>query len=67
MSLVSAFGKFFNYLKDVRQEMDKVTWPSKQEVFITTIIVFILASIFAIFFAVVDTIWYRTVSKLIGG
>ena len=67
MNLVAAIGKFFNYLKDVKLEVDKVTWPSKQEVFVTTVIVFILASIFALFFAVVDTIWYRTVSKLISG
>ena len=67
MNIVSAIGKFINYLKDVKIEIDKVTWPSKQEVFITTLVVFVLACICAIFFAVVDTIWYRTVTKLIGG
>jgi preprotein translocase subunit SecE len=59
--------KFFNYLGDVKQEVNKVTWPSKQEVIITTIVVLALACICAIFFAVVDTIWYRTVRYLIGG
>ncbi len=59
--------KFFSYLGDVKQEVNKVTWPSKQEVIITTIVVLALACICAIFFAVVDTIWYRTVRYLIGG
>lgn len=58
--------KLFEYLGDVKRETDKVTWPSKQEVIITTIVVFALACVCAIFFAVVDTMWYRTVQKLIG-
>jgi len=58
--------KFFMYLGDVKQEVNKVTWPSKQEVIITTIVVLALACICAIFFAIVDTIWYRTVRALIG-
>ena len=62
-----SFSKFFNYLKDVRAEIDKVTWPSKQEVFVTAIVVFVLAAVFAIFFAIVDTVCYRTITKLIGG
>ncbi len=57
--------KFINYLGDVRREIDKVTWPSKREVMITTVVVIVLACIFAVFFAVVDTIWYRTVKYLI--
>lgn len=58
--------RFITYIGDVRREMDKVTWPSKQEVVITTVVVIALACVFAIFFAVVDTIWYRTVQYLIG-
>lgn len=57
--------QFINYLSNVRSEIDKVTWPSKREVMITTVVVIVLACIFAIFFAVVDTIWYRTVRCLI--
>ena len=58
--------KFFSYLGDVKQEVNKITWPSKQEVIITTIVVFALACVCALFFAVVDTMWYRTVRYLIG-
>ena len=58
--------KLFGYLGDVKQEADKVTWPSRQEVIITTIVVFALACVCALFFAIVDTMWYRVVQKLIG-
>lgn len=58
--------KLFEYLGDVKQEADKVAWPSKQEVIITTIVVFALACVCALFFAIVDTMWYRIVQKLIG-
>lgn len=57
--------KLFEYLGDVKQEADKVTWPSKEDVIITTIVVILLACVCAIFFAVVDTACYRTVRWLI--
>jgi preprotein translocase subunit SecE len=57
--------KLFEYLGDVKQEADKVTWPSKEDVIITTIVVILLACVCAIFFAIVDTTCYRTVRWLI--
>lgn len=58
--------EFIRYLGDVRHEIDKVTWPSRREVMITTVVVIVLACVFAVFFAIVDTVWYRTVRYLIG-
>ena len=58
--------EFIKYLGDVRHEIDKVTWPSRREVMITTVVVIVLACVFAVFFAIVDTLWYRTVRYLIG-
>ncbi len=58
--------RFVNYLRDVRNEMSKVTWSSRREVVITTAVVIVLACVFAVFFAIVDTVWYRTVQYLIG-
>ncbi len=57
--------KLFEYLGDVKQEADKVTWPSKEEVIITTIVVILLACVCAVFFAIVDTCCYRAVRFLI--
>ncbi len=43
--------KFF---QQVRQEVSKVTWPSRKETTITTIMVFIMVALAALFFFVVD-------------
>lgn len=67
MKLIISLRRFFEYLKDVRTEVSKVTWPSRQEVVITAIVVFALACVCAIFFAIVDTMWFRVVHGLIGG
>lgn len=43
--------KFF---QEVRSEVSKVVWPTRREVVLTTIMVFILAALAAIFFSIVD-------------
>ncbi|MDO6591139.1 preprotein translocase subunit SecE [Loktanella sp. D2R18] len=43
--------KFF---QEVRSEISKVVWPTRREVVLTTIMVFILAALAAIFFSLVD-------------
>ncbi len=49
------FKKITNYLKDVRVEMAKVSWPTREELKESTIIVIILSLILAIFVFTVDT------------
>jgi preprotein translocase subunit SecE len=44
------------YLKDVRQETSKVSWPSRRETMITTIMVLIMVTISSIFFLGVDAV-----------
>ena len=48
----SGFGE---YLKGVRAELRKVTWPSKKEAVKLTAIVLVVCAIFALFFWLVDT------------
>jgi preprotein translocase subunit SecE len=43
-----------SFLSDVRNEMRKVTFPSRKEVQATTLVVIITVIIFGAFFAVVD-------------
>ncbi len=66
MSSKSGIGKFFTFLSDVRGEVKKVVWPSRQEVVITTIVVFAMCLVASLFFALVDTAWYRIVHAIIG-
>ena len=44
-------GQFIN---EVRAEGRKITWPSRRETWITSVMVFIMVVIAAIFFAIVD-------------
>ena len=42
------------FIQQVRSEVCKVIWPTRREVFLTTVMVFILAALTAVFFAIVD-------------
>ncbi len=44
------------FMQQVRSEVAKVVWPSRRETMITTVMVFVMAAIFAIFFFGVDQI-----------
>jgi len=46
--------KFFSFFKDVAKEMDKVTWPSREELVEQTKIVIIVTLLIAVFAWVVD-------------
>ena len=42
------------FIQQVRAEVAKVSWPSRREVVLTTIMVFIMAALTAFFFSMVD-------------
>ena len=42
------------FVQQVRAEVSKVVWPTRREVLLTTIMVFIMAALTAVFFALVD-------------
>jgi preprotein translocase subunit SecE len=44
------------FVREVRAEMVKVTWPTRKETMVTTGLVFAMATIAAIFFFVVDQV-----------
>ena len=48
------FKKAIAYLKDVRQEMSKVTWPTRGELWESTVIVLVLSGILALFIFTTD-------------
>ncbi len=55
------------FLQEVRQETRKVTWPSRRETMITTIMVMIMVVLAAGFFLVVDAVLKWGVEKLLFG
>ena len=44
------------FVQQVRAETAKVVWPTRRETGLTTVMVFVMAAIAAIFFFVVDTL-----------
>ena len=54
----------FKFLQNVKQEMFKVTWPTRKDVLIGSVMVFVLATIAAIFFLLLDQV-YKVLLDLI--
>ncbi|MEM8590861.1 MAG: preprotein translocase subunit SecE [Pseudomonadota bacterium] len=54
------------FLRQVRQEASKVTWPTRKETVISTIMVFIFVAIMAFFFLIVDQIANFGVGFILG-
>ncbi|MBO6605140.1 MULTISPECIES: preprotein translocase subunit SecE [Paracoccaceae] len=44
----------FQFLQQTRAEVAKVVWPGRREVLLTTVMVFVMAVLAAIFFGLVD-------------
>lgn len=44
------------FIQQVRAEASKVVWPTRRETMLTTVMVFIMATLAAIFFFLVDQI-----------
>jgi preprotein translocase subunit SecE len=54
------------FVRQVRQEVGKVTWPTRKETLVTTGLVFAFVTIAAIFFTVVDWIIGIAVRSIFG-
>ncbi len=54
------------FVQQVRQELGRVTWPTRKETTVTTAMVFVMVFIAAIFFFVVDQVLSYGVRVLFG-
>ena len=54
------------FIREVRQEVSKVTWPTRKETMVTTGMVFVMVFLAAIFFLVVDQILAFGVRQILG-
>ena len=53
------------FIQQVRAETAKVTWPTRQETITTTIMVFIMVTLTAIFFLLVDQVLNFMIEMLV--
>ena len=56
----------FKFLQEVRQETAKVTWPTRRETAITTLMVFVMAALAGVFFLFADQVIRFLVTLVLG-
>ena len=61
-SVTGWWGRSRRFLAEVRNEMARVTWPSRKEVYATTLVVILTSAFFGVYLYGVDLI----LSKAIG-
>jgi preprotein translocase subunit SecE len=55
------------FVQQLREEARKITWPSRKEVMISTVMVMIMVAMASVFFFVVDSILKWGIDKLLLG
>jgi preprotein translocase subunit SecE len=56
----------FKFLQEVRAETDKVTWPTRRETAITTVMVFVMVAVTSVLFLVADQIIRIAITFILG-
>jgi preprotein translocase subunit SecE len=56
----------FKFMQEVRAEVQKVTWPTRKETTVTTIMVFVMVAIASVFFLLADQVMRLVVSFVLG-
>jgi preprotein translocase subunit SecE len=56
----------FKFIQEVRAETQKVTWPTRRETAITTIMVFIMVLIASVFFLAADQVIRLVITSVLG-
>jgi len=65
MSIINAPSKIPSYLKEVRLEMKKVNWPTRQQTLRYTLIVIGVCVAVAVFLGGLDLIFTRLLEKFV--
>ena len=63
-SVTGWWGRSRRFLSEVRNEMGRVTWPSRKEVYATTLVVILFSIVLGTFLWIVDLILDRAVFTL---
>ena len=66
MKKKNIFKRISEYLTEVKGELKKVTWPSKNDLIRTTVAVLVSSFIFGVFLFIVDMIFSRIINDIIG-
>jgi preprotein translocase subunit SecE len=58
------YKRFSNFLREVRSEIKKVTWPSRNEVYNTTVVVIIAMVFFGFYLYFMDAVFSYVLLKI---
>ncbi len=56
------WGNFRTFLTEVRNELKRVTWPSRKEVYATTVVVILTSIFFGVYLWLVDLSFLKIVT-----
>ena len=62
---ISTVGKVTGFIKDSKAELQKVTWPTKQELFMNTIVVLIAVVLVAVCIWVADSFFSVVIRSIL--
>lgn len=62
---VRVFGRFGAYINGVREEMQKVIWPTKDQVKTYTLVVLVAATVIALILGLFDYVLGKGFAKLL--
>jgi preprotein translocase subunit SecE len=54
------------FVRQVRQEISKVSWPSRRETIVSVVLVFVFSIVLGLYFLVVDKVLSYGVSLIFG-
>lgn len=58
------YRRFFSFLREVKAELKKVTWPSRNEVYNTTLVVIIATIFFGFYLFFMDVIFSWIIAQI---
>lgn len=64
-AVLQIFKKMKNFLFESKQELGRVSWPSKQELWDSTMVVILVSIMLAVFVGIFDRIFTTLVSLIV--
>ena len=63
-SVTGWWGRSRRFLAEVRNEMGRVTWPNRKEVYATTVVVILTSILFGVYLWVIDLVLNGIMGRL---
>ena len=65
--IIKNYAQIKKFLSEVKAELKKASWATKEELMFTTVMVIVIMVLFTAFIAVVDTTFAKALELVLGG